>query len=38
VTLEIHAAEGVFTFSGATERAAITAAFPTEEPDDDIFA
>jgi hypothetical protein len=35
VTLEIHAAEGVFTFTGPTEAAAVEAAFPrTEEPDD----
>lgn len=40
VTLEVHAAEGVFKFIGATEAAAIAAAFPqaTEEPNDDIFA
>jgi hypothetical protein len=36
VTLEVHAAEGVFTFDGPTEAAVIAAAFPhqaTEEPD-----
>jgi hypothetical protein len=36
VTLEIHAEEGVFTFSGPTEAAAVAAAIPqTEEPADD---
>ena len=40
VTLEVHAAEGVFTFIGSTEAEAIAAAFPqaTEEPPHDIFA
>jgi hypothetical protein len=40
VTLEVHAAEGVFTFTGPTEAAVIDAAFPQPEeiPDDDIFA
>jgi hypothetical protein len=40
VTLEVHAAEGVFTFTAASEQAAIAAAFPQAEeiPDDDIFA
>ena len=40
VTLEVHAAEGIFTFHGATEAEAIAAAFPQqpkEEPDEDIF-
>ena len=40
VTLEVHAAEGVFSFIGSTEAAAIAAAFPqaTEEPPhEDIF-
>ena len=36
VTLEIHAAEGVFTFRAATEEAAIAAAFPQpEEPENE---
>lgn len=39
VTLEVHAAEGIFSFHGATEAEAIAAAFPQpkEEPDEDIF-
>lgn len=32
VTLEIHAPEGVFTFSAETEELAIAAAFPEPPP------
>lgn len=35
VTLEVHAAEGVFTFRGATEAEAIAEAFPQEETFED---